>query len=157
MEFEYGSKPWLLLLCVVMFGGMTVGLWFAAGSRPEEVRILTAEFYGTQGVVILYILCAASAAFTVFGLVAFIASFKMDRKLILTEDSLTLPKSPLRRIPSSVRFADITALKPQNVMGQQMLEIIAATGKLTIAKQALRGKGNYEKVVDYITTRSPNT
>jgi hypothetical protein len=155
-RYPVRKKSGTLVLGALFFGACALFLfWYAL--RTDGVIINGILELGRSGArVFLFAICALSLGMTGMALFALVA-VRDDREVLLEDESITGPSSTWRNTPPrTIRFADITRLREQQVSGEQFLTIHARGGKLVLTRSLLPD-GAYAEIVRELRSRAPRT
>jgi hypothetical protein len=110
--------------------------------------------FSAQGATIFYwVVAIAALAFVLVGILALIKSMFSNREIVITNESITSPKSGFSKQDVTVSFSDITGINMQTIQKTKILNIEHLGGKLSIPNSMLPSKTSFEELVSQLQTR----
>ena len=158
LTFTYRYKAGRLFLCIFFFGLCAAMLGHEALNNGKGLVINNIiELDAGNATIFYWVLAALSLGFVLLGLIGFMAQLTADddaQVLTLGEKTMTLPQGAFRKVPRELAYADITAMKQQEVQGQRFLTVKLANGKkVSLAAVALPKKEDFDTVCSHIAAR----
>ena len=143
-----------MIFVIVFFGACTFFMGNEAATNEQGLILNGIIEFSTKGATIFYwAIAASSLAFVVLGFLLLIISISSKREIVITEDSITSPKSGLSKQNITVHFSDITGMYIQTVNKTKILNIEHHYGKLSIASSMLPSKTQFDELVSLIQAR----
>jgi len=144
-----------IFLFVVVFFGACAGVMGNVAITNERGLILNRIFeFSSQGATIFYwVITGAALVFVLVGLLALAKAFTSKRQIVISETSLTSPKSGFSNIDVRVNFSDISNVTLQAIQKTEILNIEYLGGKLSIPNNMLPNKQAFERLVSLLNTR----
>lgn len=145
----------ILFLFVVAFFGACAGIMGNVAVTNDRGLILNGifEFSPNSATIFYWIITGIALAFVTVGILALAKSVTTKREIVISETSLTSPKSGLSKINVTVSFSDITNVTLQTIQKTRILNIEYPGGKLSIPNSMLPNKQAFEELVSLLQTR----
>lgn len=132
-RFAYGPRPLLATLAVAAFAGVGA-FFFHLGASGEAVRLFPLPIHVSGWPVhLLGVISIGLGAMGAAGLV--LAKRRGPRWLVVTEDWIEMPRTPLARETLRVHRRDVLAVSRFSVNGTLGLELRTTKGKLTVSNR----------------------
>jgi len=110
---------------------------------------------GVGGARIFYAMLGVfSVAFVVAGIIGITRMRGGKLAVELAEDTITMPGAPLRPRPREIRYEAITSATLQMISRQEILTLVDATGKSSLARSHV-GDAAFEAIVAHVAARVP--
>ncbi len=154
VRIPYKPNKFMFLLVVAFFGACA-GIMGNVAITNDKGLILNRVFeFSPQGATIFYwVITGLSLVFVLVGLLALAKSVTTKREIVISETSLTSPKSIYSKIDVTVNFSDITNVTLQTIQKTKILNIEYLGGKLSIPNSMLPNKQAFEELVSLLQTR----
>ena len=144
-----------VFLFAVAFFGVCAGVMGNVAITNDKGLLLNRIFeFSPQGATIFYgVIAGASLVFVLVGLLALVKSVTTKREIVISDTSLTSPKSGFSKIDVTVDFSDVTNVALQTVQKTKILNIDHPGGRLSIPNSMLPNKQAFEELVSLLQTR----
>lgn len=154
LHYTYQASWKLIIGVTAMFGACLALFGYKTATNDVGVVINHAIELGPQGATIFYAcLALASLGFVGMGLTLAVGRSRFDHHLTVDQQGIELPRRPWARDHVRVAFADIVDMKHQSVNGTHFLVVRHKTGKVTIDRNKLPSKADFELVMRTIVER----
>lgn len=155
-ELRIPYKPnKMIFITGIAFSGIGAGLMGYVAATNDRGLILNGILeFSPQGATIFYLVMAAAA--TAFVLIAFLALAKFavsEREIVISEFSITAPKSGLSKLDITVNFSDITDISIQTIQKTKILNIDHTGGKLSIPNSMLPSEQAFDGLVSELQSK----
>lgn len=155
-RIPYKPRVWIFLLCTLFFGACTAWLGYMALNNDRGLILNNIFEMSISGATIFYwVLTALSGIFVLGGLWGIASGLLSKKELVLTDDTLSMPKSPMSGKIVKLQYSEILDLSYQSVQQEEFLNIMHSGGKLTISKNMLPSKKVFEDVMNFIASKVP--
>jgi len=155
VRIPYKPNKIIFILTIVFFGVCSVVMVNAAATNNRGLILNRIIEFSPQGATMFYwVIAAAALAFVLFGLLALVKSMKSKREIVITNDSITSPKSGFSKRSITVRFSDIIGIHMQTIQKTKVLKIEYQGGKLSIPNSMLPNKASFEELVSELRART---
>ncbi|HAS6997775.1 TPA: hypothetical protein I7280_23385 [Vibrio parahaemolyticus] len=95
----------------------------------------------------------AALSFVLVGTLALIKSMFSNREIVITNESISSPKSGFSKQDVTVNFSDITGVNMQTIQKTKILNIEHLGGRLSIPNSMLPNKASFEELVSQLQSR----
>ena len=139
---------------IPLFGAAAV--FFAIKLDTDRGEIINGIIHlGVTGARIFFgVLGLFSVAFVVVGIMGILKLRGGKLAVELGEDAIMMPGAPLRPRPRALRYEDITSATLQTISRQEILTLVDATGKSSLARSHV-GDAAFETIVAHVAARVP--
>lgn len=144
-----------IFLSAVVFFGVCAGVMGNVAITNEKGLILNRIFeFSPQGATLFYwVITGTALMFVLVGLLALAKSVATKRQIVISETSITSPKSGFSKIDVTVNFSDITSVTLQTIQKTEILNIEYLGGKLSIPNSMLPNKQAFEKLISLLQAK----
>ncbi len=145
----------ILFILAIGFFGACAGFMGNIAITNDRGLVLNRIFeFSTQGASIFYwVITVIALAFVLVGIIALIKSFTSKREIIISDTSITSPKSGFSKLDITVNFSDVTDVTIQTVQKTKILNIDHLDGRLSIPNSMLPNKQAFEELVSHIQVK----
>ena len=156
-RFPLQATEWgMLVLGILLFGGAF--FFFAHRTVNNEAGLIInriIELGPRNASIVYFILAICSALFVLGAILGLVNLARGTMEIVVTENTITLPRAVWRRSATTIAFSDITAAYLDTVAGQEMLRIESRTaGKVAIVKSHL-GTVSWNELHQLVLARAP--
>ncbi|MGK0290936.1 MAG: hypothetical protein ACI86H_002399 [bacterium] len=154
IRFPYQTNKKIILSAIALMGAIA-GVFLKLALENDRGLIINriiklsvqsaTIFYWSLAIFVLSIVVLASFAV--------IRNIVEKREIILTDTSISSPKSGISSKIISIQFQDIIDIEVQKIQSQQYLYLFYPDGKLTIPQIMLPDKKIFEELVKQVTER----
>lgn len=158
MTFNYKPSPLLMVLCIAFFALCT---WVFSVMHPDDLsgqRGLARYIAGldpTSRAIALNGLIGLSAAFVLAGVYGLYRSLTNGGVIEITDTYVRAPKRMGGKTLVEVHFADVIDVERQAISGQEWITLKTQSQTLSLFRQGVGGKKNFQALVDAILERLP--
>lgn len=148
-EIRIPYKPnKIIFIVIITFFAICAYLIGNIASTNDSGIIINRIFeFSIQNTTIFYwIMSGASSLFVVTGVFVLIKSIVSDREIVISETSITSPKSGFSKLDIMVNFSDITNITIQTIQKTKILNIEHTNGKLSIPNNMLPSNQVFEEL-----------
>lgn len=152
-EYEYRAPRGLGLICLGMFGVMTLyGVNNALAHKAVNTRSLTlaseSAVYFWWGTSFLFFVLACMGVYIV------IKSFGKAKTIRLDDQGITAPPKPISNQLVSINYCDITNLQSHNIGKVRQLIIKSAQTKIVIASNTFDNQADFNDILSFIQSKT---
>ncbi len=146
----------IIFLLAIAFFGVCAGIMGNVAASNDRGLILNGIIeFSPQGATIFYwVISFLALAFVLVGIFALVKSMFSKREIVITNDSITSPKSGFSKQNITVNFSDITGISMQTIQKTKILNIEYPGGKLSIPNSMLPSKASFEELVSQLQKRA---
>lgn len=155
LSYDYKPKAWIMLLAVVFFGICTVVIGNMAINNDRGLILNRLFEFSQSGAAVFYwILTICCVGLTLAGIWGVLNSFGTPKQVVLSEASITAPKSAVSNVIIEIPYAEVFDIVDQKVQKQVFLVVHGQNTKITIAKSALADNEEFEQMRNALIERS---
>ena len=144
----------LFVLVMIFFGACAAVLFHVARTNDRGVVINHLIELSANGASYFFgALALASLGFVLIAIVAIYRGFTSEREVIVSDDSITAPKSAISKRTVTFRFEDVNTMKVQKVQKTRVLHLATHQGKLSIPNNMIPGKTGFDDLVALVSSR----
>lgn len=155
VRIPYKPKKIGLILGIAFFSVCAAITGNEAASNDRGLVLNRIIEFSPQSVTVFYwVITIISLAFVVLNIFLLVKSGLSKREIVITDDSITSPKSGLSNQLITVDFSDITDINIQTIQKTKILNIEYLGGKLSIPKDMLPSKASFEELVSQLQNRA---
>jgi hypothetical protein len=145
----------IIFILAIAFFGVCAGIMGNVAVTNDRGLILNRIFqFSPKGATIFYwVIAGVALAFVLVGLLSLARSIVSTREIVITETSVTSPKSGFSKLDVTVNFSDITNVSLQTIQKTKILNIEYRGGKLSIPNSMLPNKKEFEELISQLQTR----
>lgn len=154
VRIPYKANKLILIFLILVSCGFAVFLGYTALNNNSGLIIMDLITLGVEGSTRFF--WAASLFFgflAMTSLLTFLKNIKAEREIVITDSSITSPKSGLSNQDITVNYADIRNISVQNIAGTKMLQIDHPAGKLSIPNSMVPSKRAFEELIAAVESR----
>ena len=157
VRIAYKPNKAVFLLAVAFFGVCAGVMGNVAMTNDRGLVLNRILEFSPRGATIFYwVITGASLMFVLVGIWALAKSVTMKREIVVSETSLTSPKSGFSKVDVTVDFSDVTNVSLQTVQKTKILNIDHAGGRLSIPNSMLPDKRAFQELVLVLQARVPS-
>lgn len=154
VRIPYKPNKIIMILAIAFFGACAGFMADIAANNDRGLILNRVIELSPQNATIFYwVIASASMVFVVVGFFALVKSFFTNREIVITETSITSPKSALSKLDVTVNFSDISNVTIQTIQRTRILNIKYSGGKLSILNSMLPNKAAFEELVSQVQAR----
>lgn len=149
VRIPYKPRILIMLLAALFFTACSVILGLKSFYNDQGLVLNGLITFSENGASIFYwCLTGLSIAFVIAGAFGVYASIASRKVLVLTDQSISAPRSTFSNKSVSILYSDVDYLEMQEIQRERLLSIFAKDGrKLVIAQSLLPSKQVFEQVV----------
>ncbi|HBC43853.1 MAG TPA: hypothetical protein DCZ88_18685, partial [Pseudanabaena sp.] len=141
--YPYKQKAWVGLFSTLLSGSIAYFLLQMGITNNRGLIINGSRLTSQEATTLYWLLLLISAIALIYSLLGFISSFS-DRFIILSQDSLSFPKSILTKNVVRIPYRSIKQLQLEQVQGNRFLHVHHTKGKISIPEHMLPNKTAFE-------------
>lgn len=152
--YEYGTKivPMLLVIGFGIIIAVTLG--YMAVTNDRGLILNGFIKFSEMGAGIFYgLLSLFGVAAVVIGVMGLLKGRNGDKQVILSDTSITAPKSAVSSKIIEIPYRDVTKLTVHKIQGQQHVMIKSKSDKLAIHASILESKAHFADLVEELQRR----
>lgn len=154
IRIPYRPNKIIFILAIAFFGSCAGFMGNIAATNDRGLILNRIFEFSKQGATIFYwVIAGLSVAFVVLGFFALIKSYTSKREIIISDSSITSPKSGFSKLNICIKFSDITDVTMQTVQKTKILNIDHLDGRLSIPNSMLPNKQAFEELVSSIQAK----
>jgi hypothetical protein len=155
IRLPYKPNKTIFVMVVLFFGLCAAVLANVALANDRGLVLARVIELSPQNATIFYwALTGAAVLFVLLGIITLVKSITSNREIVITENTITLPKHNFSKIDVSVKLSDITNLTMQNIQGTKILNIEYLGGKISVSNRMLPNKQAFEGLVSQLQART---
>jgi len=146
-QYDYRPKWTIIVLCALFFGGCAFILGAEANGNDRGLILNGIIEFSPGGATIFYwVLAVLSFGFVVLAGFLAIVRLVVHQRIVLTESSITVPRSRWSSEEVPVPFGEILEMSASEVSGQRFLTIAYSSGKFTLTASMLPRKEDFQEI-----------
>lgn len=146
-QYDYRPKWTLIILCGMFFGACALVFVTKANGNDRGLKINgIVELSAAGATVVYWVLAAGSMSFVILAVFLAIVRITVHQQIVLTETSITIPRSRWSSEVITVPFGAIVEMSASRVSGQRLLKIAYNGGKFTLNASLLPRKGDFDDI-----------
>ena len=154
VRFQYKPNVILFILVALLFSACTAVLGNIAITNDRGLVLNRILEFSTGGATSFYwVLTVCAAVFVVIAIVGFISGLSTKKEIVLTESSISAPKSGISKKVVTLKYSEISDVSMQAIQNQKFLNILHQGGKLTIPQSMLPRQNDFDKLVNLIASK----
>ena len=154
IRIPYKPNMKLFVLVMVFFGACAAVLFQVAKTNDRGLVINhLIELSATGASYFFAALALASLGFVLIAILAIYRGLTSEREVIVSDDSITAPKSGVSKRMVTLRFEEVSAMKVQKVQKTRVLHLTSSQGKLAIPNNMIPGKTGFDDLLALVSSR----
>lgn len=154
VRFDYKLRAKIFLMAVAFFGvGAGVMANVAATNKQGLIINRIIDFSPQSATMVYWLVAAVSLAFVILAVYLMANGMLTKRVIVITDDSITSPKSGLSNQYITIRFSDIIDINIQTIQKSKIIIIDHPGGRLSISNSMLPNNASFEKLVYQLQAR----
>ncbi len=150
-KYKYSGNWWVIILCMLMFGGGAVALYFEATTNSDTVSILgLIDLNKDQSTMFLWVLMVLFILFTILMVAPIALKLRGDSYLIIEQDKIIIPPPLFKSTATEILYEEIHSFEQTNVSSTSILTIYHEKGKSGISSSLFANKKSFKEVSDLL-------
>ena len=155
IRIPYKPNKVIFLFLTAFFGVSSVVLVNKAMNNERGLVLnKIVEMSSASASVFYWILAAVSIALSLLGIYSLLKSVAGKLEVVITENSITAPKSGISKKTVEVSYSDIRSMNVQTIQKTKILNIEHVDGKLSIPNSMLPNKESFDHLITQLQSRT---